>query len=102
MGGVMLVGTGGTIGSRIDRQRGYVESSASGAELVGLLHEPPAGIEIAVDEFCNVGSIRRRSGRGEGACPAFGPAWCRADAQAAGRRCRALRGMRRKPSLGRN
>jgi L-asparaginase len=53
---VVVVSTGGTIASRVDRERGFVTSKASGAELVGLLPEP-TDIAIEVDEFAMVGSF---------------------------------------------
>ena len=54
---VVLVSTGGTIASRMDPARGDVAATASGGELIGLLHDPPRGIAVDVDEFCNVGSF---------------------------------------------
>jgi L-asparaginase len=54
---VVLVSTGGTIASRMDKAQGYVAATASGAELIGLLHEPLSGIEVEIDEFCNIGSF---------------------------------------------
>jgi L-asparaginase/Glu-tRNA(Gln) amidotransferase subunit D len=41
----------------MDRAHGYVAATASGAELMGLLHEPLPGIEVEIDEFCNIGSF---------------------------------------------
>ena len=54
---VVLVSTGGTIASRVNKAQGSVTVTASGAELMGLLHEPLPGIEIEIDEFCNIGSF---------------------------------------------
>jgi L-asparaginase len=54
---VFLVSTGGTIASRHDKARGHVAAAASGGELMELLHDPLRGIEVDVDEFCNVGSF---------------------------------------------
>ncbi|MEX0853803.1 MAG: asparaginase [Bauldia sp.] len=54
---VVIVSTGGTIASRVDRERGFVTSQATGAELVGLLLKP-ADVAIEVDEFVMVGSFQ--------------------------------------------
>ena len=53
---IAVVSTGGTIASRMDPQRGSVVAAASGRELVGLLPDPPPGIDIEIVEFCNIGS----------------------------------------------
>jgi L-asparaginase len=53
---VVLISTGGTIASRIDRQHGFVTSQASGAELVGLLRGP-AEVIVEIDEFAKIGSF---------------------------------------------
>ncbi len=54
---VVLVSTGGTIASRRDPASGSVAATASGDELMELLHDPLSGIAVDVDEFCNVGSF---------------------------------------------
>lgn len=54
---VILVSTGGTIASRMDVAHGHVVASASGNELMGLLHDPLTGITVDIDEFCNIGSF---------------------------------------------
>jgi L-asparaginase len=53
---VVLVSTGGTIASRIDRERGFVASRASGAELVSRLRGP-AEVIVEIDEFAKIGSF---------------------------------------------
>ncbi|MEX0852464.1 MAG: asparaginase [Bauldia sp.] len=53
---VVVVSTGGTIASRVDRERGFVTSRASGTELVGLLPQPTA-VAVEVDDFVMVGSF---------------------------------------------
>ncbi len=53
---VIVVSTGGTIASRIDHERGFVTSQASGAELVGRL-AAPTGVVVEVDEFVMIGSF---------------------------------------------
>jgi L-asparaginase len=54
---VVLVSTGGTIASRLDKARGHVSATASGAELLTLLHDELPGISVEIDEFCNIGSF---------------------------------------------
>ena len=54
---VFLLTTGGTIASKRDAASGHVTSSVGGAELRAVLHDPLEGIELAVEEFCNVGSF---------------------------------------------
>ena len=53
---MVVVSTGGTIASRVDRERDVVTSAASGAELVDHM-AGPAGVDVAVDEFVMVGSF---------------------------------------------
>jgi L-asparaginase len=57
MAKVVLVSTGGTIASRMDPTSGHVRATASGDELVKLLHDPLPDIPVEIDEFCNVGSF---------------------------------------------
>src|ERR1700732_2649928 len=54
---IYLITTGGTIASRRDEKTGHVVAAVSGSELRATLHDPLAGIELKVDEFCNVGSF---------------------------------------------
>lgn len=54
---VFLITTGGTIASKRDAASGHVTSSVSGPELRAVLHDPLDGIELVVEEFCNVGSF---------------------------------------------
>ncbi len=54
---ICLITTGGTIASRRDEKTGHVVAAVSGSELRATLHDPLAGIELKVDEFCNVGSF---------------------------------------------
>jgi L-asparaginase len=54
---ICLITTGGTIASRHDEKTGHVVAAVSGSELRATLHDPLAGIELKVDEFCNVGSF---------------------------------------------
>jgi L-asparaginase len=53
---ITLITTGGTIASRRNEQTGNVTSGVSGAELRAMLHDPLPGIELLVEEFCNIGS----------------------------------------------
>lgn len=53
---ICLIATGGTIASRLDADGGDVVAIVSGAALRATLHDPLEGIEITVDEFCNLGS----------------------------------------------
>jgi L-asparaginase len=41
----------------MNKAQGSVTATASGTELMGLLHEPLPGIEVEIDEFCNIGSF---------------------------------------------
>ncbi|WEK52438.1 MAG: asparaginase [Candidatus Kaistia colombiensis] len=53
---ICLIATGGTIASRLDADGRDVVAIVSGAALRATLHDPLEGIEISIDEFCNVGS----------------------------------------------
>ncbi|MGE3871596.1 MAG: asparaginase [Parvibaculaceae bacterium] len=53
---ICLITTGGTIASRREPRSGHVNASLTGPELRAMLHDPLDGIEIAIDEFCNIGS----------------------------------------------
>jgi L-asparaginase len=52
---ICLMTTGGTIASRRN-EGGSVLASVSGHELRAGLHDPLTGIELQVEEFCNLGS----------------------------------------------
>jgi len=54
---IFLITTGGTIASKRDAATGHVTSSVSGPELRAVLHDPLDGIDLVVEEFCNVGSF---------------------------------------------
>jgi L-asparaginase len=56
MNRVSLITTGGTIASRRSEDTGHVVSDVSGSQLRAMLHDPLDGIELEVDEFCNIGS----------------------------------------------
>ncbi|HTJ57388.1 MAG TPA: asparaginase [Devosiaceae bacterium] len=53
---ICLMTTGGTIASRRDEATGNVVASVSGQDLRDMLHDPLPGIELEVEEFCNLGS----------------------------------------------
>lgn len=56
---VVVVSTGGTIASRVDRGRDVVVSTATGDELLARLGAlAPAEVEVAAEQFCNLGSYR--------------------------------------------
>ncbi|MGI3900784.1 MAG: asparaginase [Janthinobacterium lividum] len=57
MSGIVLITTGGTIASRYDRERGVTVATVGGDELRKSLHDTLDGIEITIDEFCNIGSF---------------------------------------------
>lgn len=57
MAKVCLITTGGTIASRRDAANDHVVASVAGEELRAGLHDPLEGIEIVIDEFCNIGSF---------------------------------------------
>jgi L-asparaginase len=54
---IRLITTGGTIASRRDEKTGHVIAGISGRELRAMLHDPLPGIDLEVDDFCNVGSF---------------------------------------------
>lgn len=54
---VHLITTGGTIASRRDAKTGDVIPGLDGQALRAMLHDPLTGIEIAVEEFCNLNSF---------------------------------------------
>jgi L-asparaginase len=54
---ICLITTGGTIASRRDEKSGHVVAGVSGQELRAMLHDPLPGIDLEVDDFCNVGSF---------------------------------------------
>lgn len=62
MSRVVVLGTGGTIASRVDPTTGHAVAAASGAELVETMrargHALPTGLEIQVEQHCNVNSFR--------------------------------------------
>ena len=57
---VVVLGTGGTIGSRADGTRGHV-AAATGAELLDGLaargFTAPAEVTVTVEQFCNINSF---------------------------------------------
>jgi L-asparaginase len=53
---VCLITTGGTIASRAPSAGADLVADMSGDVLLNSLHDPLGGIEIVVDDFCNVGS----------------------------------------------
>ena len=53
---ITLITTGGTIASRLDAGGRDVVASVSGADLRASLHDPLEGIDLAIDEFCTIGS----------------------------------------------
>ena len=57
MSRIVLVTTGGTVASRHDPQNGHTAASVDGDSLRQSLHDPLAGVDLVVDEFCNVGSF---------------------------------------------
>ncbi len=57
MSRVVLVSTGGTIASRIDRVHGHVTPRASGDDLLGSVRHQFPDLAVEVDEFCNVASF---------------------------------------------
>jgi len=54
---VLLITTGGTIASRRDAASGHVVSTVGAAGLRSTLHDPLDGIELEMEEFCNVSSF---------------------------------------------
>jgi L-asparaginase len=57
MSRIVLVTTGGTVASRHDPKNGHTAASVDGDSLRQSLHDPLAGVDLVVDEFCNVGSF---------------------------------------------
>ncbi len=57
MSKIVLITTGGTIASRHDPNCGHTVASIRGDDLRRTLHDRLDGIELVVDEFCNVGSF---------------------------------------------
>ena len=57
MGRIVLVTTGGTIASRHDQERGFTVASVGGDDLRRTLYDRLEGIDLAVDDFCNIGSF---------------------------------------------
>lgn len=57
MSKIRLITTGGTIASSRKEGSDRVVANVSGAELKARLHDPLAGIDIEVDDFCSVGSF---------------------------------------------
>lgn len=55
---VVVLSTGGTIASRIDRARDVVISTATGSELLAQLGVLAPDAEVAAEQFCNLGSYR--------------------------------------------
>lgn len=53
---ICLLTTGGTIASRSDAKSGDVTASVKGNDLFAMLHDPLNGIDVEVEEFCNIGS----------------------------------------------
>lgn len=53
---ICLLTTGGTIASRRDSKTGDVTASIKGNDLRAMLHDPLDGIDVEVEEFCNIGS----------------------------------------------
>jgi L-asparaginase len=51
-----LITTGGTIASRRNEKTGDVIASVNGADLRATLRDPLDGIDLHVEEFCNIGS----------------------------------------------
>ncbi|WP_172123263.1 MULTISPECIES: asparaginase [unclassified Devosia] len=56
MSAVCLITTGGTIASRRNAATGDVTASINAADLRATLRDPLDGIDLQVDDFCNVGS----------------------------------------------
>ena len=57
MSKIVLVTTGGTVASRHDPKSGHTAASVDGDSLRQSLHDPLTGVDLVVDEFCNVGSF---------------------------------------------
>ena len=60
-GTVVVLGTGGTIASRVDHVRGHVAAAAGGGELIEAIRsrglELPAGVAVEVEQVCTIGSF---------------------------------------------
>jgi L-asparaginase len=58
---VVLLGTGGTIASRVDHARGNVTAAATGDDLMATMaargFSLPPGVDVETEQFCNVGSF---------------------------------------------
>jgi L-asparaginase len=54
---ICLVTTGGTIASKLESGSGHVTASVTGTALRATLRDPLPGVDITVDEFCNVNSF---------------------------------------------
>jgi L-asparaginase len=57
MSRIVLVTTGGTVASRHDPKSGHTTASVGGDHLRQSLRDPLDGVDLVVDEFCNVGSF---------------------------------------------
>jgi L-asparaginase len=57
MSRIVLVTTGGTVASRRDPRSGDTAASVDGDSLRQSLHDPLDGVDLVVDEFCNVSSF---------------------------------------------
>jgi len=57
MSRISLVTTGGTIASRHDAKSGHTVANVGGDDLRRTLHDRLEGIDVVVDDFCNVGSF---------------------------------------------
>jgi L-asparaginase len=55
---VVVLSTGGTIASRVDRTRDVVVSTDTGDELLARLGALAPDVEVAAEQFCNLGSFR--------------------------------------------
>ncbi|HEU0228965.1 MAG TPA: asparaginase [Burkholderiaceae bacterium] len=56
MAHVTVITTGGTIASTRASADGPVTANVSGNDLLASLHGTPIGIDVTVEEFCNIGS----------------------------------------------
>ena len=57
MSRVVLVSTGGTIASRLDREHGHVTRRAGGDDLLDAVRSQLPDVAVEVDEFCKVPSF---------------------------------------------
>ena len=53
---ICLLTNGGTMASRREAQTGDVTASINGDDLRAMVHDPLEGIDVEVEEFCNIGS----------------------------------------------